>query len=85
MTTPAGKVEIKTITAIAPSHWGSYLTDGDRSTFDYSGDEADEQACYDMEKEIGGYCVGVEDIGFEPFPEYGGKAVDCARYTFIVS
>lgn len=84
MTTTSAKVEIKTITVTAPSHWASYLINGDFSVFSYSDNAEDEQACYDMEKKIGGHCVDAEDIGFVPFPDYGGKGADCSRYTFQV-
>lgn len=78
------KNPIKTITVTAPSHWMSYLLYGDASSFDYYGDEEDEQACYAFSKKYGN-CVGAEDAGFLHNPDYGNAAGDCFAYTFIVS
>ena len=72
------KLEFDTVTA--PSHWATYLINGDVSTFAYSENEADEQACYELEKAMG-HCVGAVNVGFTHFPDYGLPG-DCCEYTF---
>lgn len=77
-------MKIEKLEIIAPSHWASYLINGDATGFDYYADEDDEKACYDMEESMvanGFYCVGCEEYGFSRH-DYG-LPVDCQKYTFI--
>jgi len=77
-------MKIEKLEIIAPSHWASYLINGDATGFDYYADEEDEKACYDMEESFSkdGYCcVSCEDYGYSRH-DYG-LPCDCQKYTFI--
>ncbi len=73
---------IKTVTAIGPAHWASYLVNGDPSVFDYyncnAADAEAEQAKADAFAAEHGCCVGAKDM--EDDPMEGSQCL----YTFHV-
>jgi len=74
--------DMRIITAVAPSHWASYLINGDRSVWEDQPDPADEAECQRMQEELG-WPVDCEEIGFCWTPDYG-RPGECCEYKFIV-
>ncbi len=64
----------------APSHWASYLINGDASGID---DRDIAQADAFVESVGCGAPVNCEDAGFIHCPDYGDLAADCRTYTFL--
>lgn len=75
---------LQVMTATAPSHWASYLINGDAS-----GMEGEEQAQCDawIEREGLGLPVSCDDAGFMTWHDARTEcplASDCQEYTFLV-
>lgn len=75
---------LEPVTATAPSHWASYLINGDDSAMDEA-EIAQADAFADW---LGGSIVGCEDAGFCHF--HDGRhvgadyAADCQTYTALI-
>jgi hypothetical protein len=74
---------MRTVTATAPSYWGSYLINGDSSGIDeHDVTQADAFASW-----LGGNIVDCEDHGFlhwHDARQFGVLAADCATYTALI-
>jgi len=71
------------VEVIAPSHWASYLFNGDSSSFSYSQeDEDDLMQAVALEKKYGSP-VDYREAGFVHSPDYGMPGT-CFVYIFPV-
>ena len=79
------------ITYQLPSHWASYLINGDATCFDAWDDGKAEQAIIDRliaDIDLGGPVDVSEDSDFMTYHDarsYGVLASDCSTYTFLKS
>lgn len=82
---------IESITYQLPSHWASYLINGDASSFDLWDDGDKELAIIDRllaDVGLGGPVDVSEDSDFVTYHDarpYGVLAGDCSTYTFLKS
>jgi len=78
---------IKTFELSLPTHWASYLINGDASSFSLYDDGDDEIARIDaLINDCGGYCIDVSEESEFRHASYdapGELANDYATYTFI--
>ena len=78
-------MRLKPLEIVAPSHWASFLINGDDS-----GLEPDEYRALTafLARQNAGLPVSCEDAGFckwhDALPELDGKAADCQTYIFLV-
>lgn len=77
---------MKTVTFLLPSHWASYLINGDASSFSLDDDGDEQIAAIDtwMRQNHLGFCIDCAEAGFcwrNDGPD-GHLGADCMEFTF---